>query len=160
MLSVTKFCFGLSLKQGTIIIGVSQSILSFMLLILSAAYAENPHELVEMSDKSIIPDLTILRGILIGIAVASAVQCVFSIMLIFGAETNRPLLLLPWLVLNPILITAYVLLTSAAIFSHNTLNNIPFVLTNLFMSSILVGVATYKFLSVYGFYKYLKGLNF
>lgn len=51
-------CCGFSLKHGTIIIGVVQSIVAFMFLVLSAAYAENPHELVDMSDPSIVPDPT------------------------------------------------------------------------------------------------------
>lgn len=52
-----NFCCGLSLKRGTVVIGVIQSILSFTFMILCAAYAENPHELVDMSDASIVPDL-------------------------------------------------------------------------------------------------------
>lgn len=50
-------CCGFSLKHGTIIIGVVQSILAFMFLILAAAYAEHPHELLDMSDPSIVPDV-------------------------------------------------------------------------------------------------------
>lgn len=50
-------CCGFSLKHGTIIIGVVQSIVAFMFLVLSAAYAENPHELIDMSDPSIVPNL-------------------------------------------------------------------------------------------------------
>lgn len=51
-------CCGFNLKHGTVIIGVFQSILAFMCLVLSAAYADNPHEIIDMSDPSIIPNLT------------------------------------------------------------------------------------------------------
>lgn len=51
------FCCNLNLKYGTILIGIFQSICAFMFLILSAAYAENPHELVDMNDPSILPNL-------------------------------------------------------------------------------------------------------
>lgn len=51
-------CCGFSLKHGTIIIGVVQSIVAFMFLVLAAAYADNPHELIDISDPSIVPDLT------------------------------------------------------------------------------------------------------
>lgn len=54
---VTTFCCGLSLKTGTIIIGTVQSIFAFIFLILSAAYAEHPHELIDMSDESIVPQV-------------------------------------------------------------------------------------------------------
>lgn len=56
MLQLKSFCCGLSLRHGTIIIGVTSSVLSFIILILSAAYAEHPHELLDMSDPSIQPD--------------------------------------------------------------------------------------------------------
>lgn len=54
---LTNWC-GLNLKHGTIVIGVIQSILAFMAMILAAAYAEHPHELISMADKSIVPDYT------------------------------------------------------------------------------------------------------
>lgn len=54
---VTTFCCGLSLKTGTIIIGTVQSIFAFIFLILSAAYAEHPHELIDMSDASVVPEV-------------------------------------------------------------------------------------------------------
>lgn len=50
-------CCGFSLKHGTIIIGVVQSIFAFMCLILSAAYAQHPEELIEMNDPSVLPKL-------------------------------------------------------------------------------------------------------
>lgn len=58
MTELKTFICGLSLKQGTVIIGVVQSIAAFMFLALSAAYAENPHELIDMSDPSLVPNLT------------------------------------------------------------------------------------------------------
>lgn len=54
---ITSFCCGFSLKSGTIIIGVVQSILTFIMMVLSAAYADNPHELIAMSDPSIVPEV-------------------------------------------------------------------------------------------------------
>lgn len=54
---VTTFCCGLSLKTGTIIIGTVQSIFAFIFLILSAAYAEHPHELIDMSDTAVVPEV-------------------------------------------------------------------------------------------------------
>lgn len=50
-------CCGFQLKHGTVIIGVLQSIFAFMSLILSAAYAVHPHELIELNDESVIPKL-------------------------------------------------------------------------------------------------------
>lgn len=54
---VTTFCCGLSLKTGTIVIGTVQSVFAFIFLILSAAYAEHPHELIDISDPSIVPEV-------------------------------------------------------------------------------------------------------
>lgn len=48
-------CCCCSLKAGTITIGIVESIISFMVLVLSAAYAENSHELVSMADPSVVP---------------------------------------------------------------------------------------------------------
>ncbi|ENN79081.1 hypothetical protein YQE_04463, partial [Dendroctonus ponderosae] len=81
-------CCGVSLKYGTIIIGVVQSIFAFMCMILSAAYVKHPHELVQLNDASVLPQLEILRTMLIIISVASALQCIFSIMLVFGAAAR------------------------------------------------------------------------
>ncbi|XP_023021760.2 uncharacterized protein [Leptinotarsa decemlineata] len=153
-------CCGFSLKHGTIIIGVVQSIIAFMFLVLSAAYAENPHELVDMSDPSIVPDLTILKVILIIISVGSALQCLFSIFLIFGAETNRPGLLTPWLILNPIALGVYILATLTAIIHHTSLNMTPFIIGHMLLGIIIVLIVAYKIMCVWNFYKHLKSLNF
>lgn len=50
-------CCGVSLKSGTIIIGVVQSIFAFMCMVLSAAYVQHPHELVQLNDASVLPSL-------------------------------------------------------------------------------------------------------
>lgn len=54
-MELKTFCCNISLKNGTILIGILQSIFAFMFMILSGAYANNPHELVDMSDPSIVP---------------------------------------------------------------------------------------------------------
>ncbi|KAJ8915901.1 hypothetical protein NQ315_015514, partial [Exocentrus adspersus] len=153
-------CCGFSLKNGTIIIGVLQSVIAFMFLILSAAYAVNPHELLDMSDPSVIPDPTVLRCILIIIAVGSAVQCIFSIMLIFGAVTNNPVLLLPWLILNPIALIIYLVGTFIAIIHHTGINNTPFIVGHLLFGLAVTLIVSYKILVVHNFFKHLKSLNF
>lgn len=50
-------CCCCSLKAGTITIGILESIISFMYLVLCAAYAESPQELVHMVDESVVPQL-------------------------------------------------------------------------------------------------------
>ncbi|KAK4886689.1 hypothetical protein RN001_002960 [Aquatica leii] len=155
-----KFCFGVTLKTGTIIIGVVQSIFSFMFMILCAAYAENPNELVDMSDKSIIPDIYTLRCLLILISTVSALQCIFSILLIFGAETNRPLLLLPWIILNPTAIVIYVITTIIGIIHHTGLNNRSFIVGHLIVGLAVCLIGGYNTLRVYNYYRHLKTLNF
>ncbi|RZC37032.1 uncharacterized protein BDFB_011168, partial [Asbolus verrucosus] len=130
-------CCGFSLKHGTIIIGIIQSVIAFMFLILTAAYAEHPHELVNMSDPSVVPDLSILRWLLIVISVASAIHCVFSIFLIFGAETNRPLLLVPWLVFYPIAVIVYIILILIAIIHHVDSDRILFIIGHLIAGAIV-----------------------
>lgn len=154
------FCCGISLKTGTIIIGVIQSILSFMFMILCAAYAENPHELVDMTDKSLLPDTLTLRCLLVIIAVASALQCIFSIFLIFGAETNRPLLFLPWLIFNPISIAAYVITTIIGMIQHSAINNTYFIVGHLLVGLGVCLIGGYNIVRVYRFYKHLRTLNF
>lgn len=54
---LANFCCGCNLKHGTIAIGVVQSVLAFTFMLLTAAYAEHPHELLDMSDPSIVPDI-------------------------------------------------------------------------------------------------------
>ncbi|XP_060530576.1 uncharacterized protein LOC132704544 isoform X2 [Cylas formicarius] len=153
-------CCGFSLKHGTIIIGVVQSIFAFMCLILSSAYAHNSHELIELSDPSIIPRMEVLRVFLIIVGVASALQCVFSIFLIFGAETNRPVLLLPWLGLNPATLAVYIVATLIAIVHHTADDNTPFVVGHVLISTVVTLVVIYNILTVYSFYKHLRKLNF
>ncbi|XP_018561417.1 uncharacterized protein LOC108903656 [Anoplophora glabripennis] len=153
-------CCGFSLKNGTIIIGVLQSVVAFMFLVLSSAYAENPHELLDMSDPSIVPDLTVLRSILIVIAIGSALQCLFSIMIIFGAVTNHPTLLLPWLILNPIALIVYLIGTFIAIIHHTGLNNTPFIVGHLVVGLAVTLIVCYKVLVVHNFFRHLKSLNF
>ncbi|CAH1159901.1 unnamed protein product [Phaedon cochleariae] len=153
-------CCGFSLKHGTIIIGVVQSIIAFMFLVLAAAYAENPHELIDMSDPSIVPDLSVLRGILIGVAVLNGLLCVFSILLIIGAETNRPALLRPWLVLNPVALILYIICNVVAIIHHNNMNNTPFIVGHFLLTIMATLVVCYKILCVWNFHKHLKSLNF
>ncbi|XP_065158183.1 uncharacterized protein [Atheta coriaria] len=160
MLQLKSFCCGLSLRHGTIIIGVTSSVLSFIILILSAAYAEHPHELLDMSDPSIQPDTQVLKIILITIAVGSALQCIFSIFLIFAAETNRPILLLPWIGFGPVCLAFYVLGTLIAIIHHSSDNNAIFITAHLMVTTICTAVASYKFLTVYSLYKHLRSLNF
>ncbi|KAJ8978808.1 hypothetical protein NQ317_014278 [Molorchus minor] len=127
-------CCGFSLKTGTIIIGVLQSIVAFMFLVLCAAYAENPHELVDMSDPSIVPDLTVLKYILIVLAVGSALQCVFSLFLIFAAVTNHPNLLVPWLVLNPVALFMYMVVTLIAVVHHTEVHRTTFIVGHLLLA--------------------------
>ncbi|KAH0814336.1 hypothetical protein GEV33_008453 [Tenebrio molitor] len=153
-------CCGFSLKHGTIIIGIVQSVLAFMCLILTAAYAEHPHELLDMSDPSLHPDLTTLRCLLIIIAVASAVQCALSILLIFGAETNRPMLLVPWLIFNPVAIVVYIISILIAIIHHSGDNSTFFIIGHLVMGTIVSLIAFYNIIAVHSFYKHLKSLNF
>ncbi|KAJ3659181.1 hypothetical protein Zmor_010884 [Zophobas morio] len=153
-------CCGFSLKHGTIIIGIVQSVLAFMCLILTAAYAEHPHELLDLSDSSIVPDLTVLRCLLIIISVASAVQCVLSILLIFGAETNRPVLLMPWLIFNPIAILVYIISILVAIIHHTGENSTYFIIGHLTVGTIVCLIAFYNVIAVHSFYKHLKSLNF
>ncbi|XP_022906327.1 uncharacterized protein [Onthophagus taurus] len=161
MIEIKKFICGLSLKHGTIIIGVVQSIASFMFLALSAAYAENPHELVDMSDPSLIPaQKVVLRAILICIATGSALHCAFSILLIFGAETNRPYLLLPWLIINPITVLAYVICAFVAVIYYTGPSQIIFFITQVVITLLLAFTLGYKILVVQNFYKFLKSLNF
>ncbi|KAJ8948284.1 hypothetical protein NQ318_020771 [Aromia moschata] len=143
-------CCGFSLKTGTIIIATLQSIVAFMFLVLSAAYAENPHELLDMSDSSIIPDLTVLKWILIILAVGSALQCVFSIFLIFAAITNHPNLLLPWLVLNPVALTTYIVGTLIAIIHHTDYNRTPFIIGHLLLALSVTCKYRYSTYSRYG----------
>ncbi|XP_056631233.1 uncharacterized protein LOC130441532 [Diorhabda sublineata] len=151
-------CCGFSLKHGTIIIGVVQSIFSFMFLVLAAAYAEHPNELIDISDISVGPSLTALRIALSIIALVSALECVFSILLIFGAETNRPKLLLPWLISNPVVLLAYILLTLMAIIHHT--RSALFIIGHLTLGFFATFIASFKFLCVWSFYKHLKSLNF
>lgn len=157
---VQKFACAISLKHGTIIIGVLQSIFAFMVLVLSSAYAENPSELVDMSDPSIVPDLQVLKTLLIIIAIGAAVHCFFSIFLIFGAETNRPVLLLPWLFYNPLVTAFYVITTLIAIIYHSEQNYTRFISAHIFLSVITLCIASYKVIVVRSFYKHLKSLNF
>nr|CAH7722193.1 unnamed protein product [Callosobruchus chinensis] len=133
----TNMCSSLSLKHRTIIIGVLQSIGAFMFLLLSAAYAENPHELIDMSDPSVVPDIKVLKTILIVIATGSALQCVFSILLIFAAETNRPTLIVPWLLLNPSIVLLYIIGTLIAIIHYSGNNVIPFIIGHLLFALIV-----------------------
>ncbi|CAH1963589.1 unnamed protein product [Acanthoscelides obtectus] len=137
MATETKIFPSLNLKHRTIIIGVMQSIGAFMFLVLSAAYAENPHELITMSDPSIVPDIKVLRIILITIATGSAFQCVFSILLIFAAETNRPVLVIPWLILNPAAVLVYVLGTLIAIIHYSGDNVVPFIIGHILFALIV-----------------------
>jgi len=160
MYNMKTFCCGLSLKHGTIITGVVQSILSFVILILSAAYAENPHELLDLSDPSIVPDTTVLKTILVIIASAGAIHCTFSILLIFGAETNRPVLLLPWLTFGPMCFMAYLLGTLIAIAHHSTVNVAIFITAHIIVAISLLLLGCYKFFTVLNYYKHLRSLNF
>ncbi|KAG5888612.1 hypothetical protein JTB14_037824 [Gonioctena quinquepunctata] len=131
-----------------------------MFMVLAAAYADNPHELVDMSDPSIVPDLNLLRVILIIISVASALQCLFSILLIFGAETNRPALLKPWLVLNPIVLLTYIVSTLMAILHHTSENMMLFIVGHMLFGMIVTLIVCYQILCVWNFHKHLKSLNF
>ncbi|KAF7268329.1 hypothetical protein GWI33_018523 [Rhynchophorus ferrugineus] len=158
--TVLSNCCGFSLKHGTIIIGVIQSIFAFMSLILTAAYAEHPHELIQMSDPSVVPKLEVLRVILIIIAVASALQCIFSICLIFGAELNKPSLLTPYLVINPLALFVYIVTTLIAIIHHTGENNAPFIIGHIAISCIVSLIVVYNFLTIYSFRQHLKRLNF
>ncbi|KRT80919.1 hypothetical protein AMK59_6153 [Oryctes borbonicus] len=160
MTELKTFICGLSLKQGTVIIGVVQSIAAFMFLALSAAYAGNPHELIDMSDPSIVPSFTILKSVLIFMAVGSALQCIFSILLIFGAETNRPLLLVPWLLINPLTIATYVVCTILSVFHYAGGSYVTFVLGHVVIGTSFCLTLAYEVLVVYSFYKFLKSLNF
>ncbi|EFA01686.1 uncharacterized protein LOC664274 [Tribolium castaneum] len=153
-------CCGFSLKHGTIIIGVVQSIISFMFLVLSAAYAEHPHELLEMSDPGIVPEISVLRCLLIIIAVASAVQCILSISIIFAAETNRPVLLVPWLIFNPVAVVVYIISILVAIIHHSGDNATFFIIGHLIIGAIVSLIALYNIIAVHSFYKHLKSLNF
>ncbi|CAH1103871.1 unnamed protein product [Psylliodes chrysocephalus] len=153
-------CCGFSLKHGTIIIGVVQSIVAFMFLVLAAAYADNPHELIDISDPSIVPDLTVLKTVLIIIAVGSALQCLFSILLIFAAETNRPRLLMPWLLLNPAALFVYIVTTLIAIVYHTGTNNTIFIVGHLLFGFLVTLIVCFKILCVWNFYKHQRSLNF
>lgn len=51
----SKSC-GCSKKTNIIVIGVIQAMLSFTFMILTAAYADKPQELLDMSDPSIVPN--------------------------------------------------------------------------------------------------------
>ncbi|CAH1963588.1 unnamed protein product [Acanthoscelides obtectus] len=160
MATETKIFPSLNLKHRTIIIGVMQSIGAFMFLVLSAAYAENPHELITMSDPSIVPDIKVLRIILITIATGSAFQCVFSILLIFAAETNRPVLVIPWLILNPAAVLVYVLGTLIAIIHYSGDNVVPFIIGHILFALIVTLIVGLKVHCVWKFYKHLRSLNF
>ncbi|CAH2004634.1 unnamed protein product [Acanthoscelides obtectus] len=160
MATETKIFPSLNLKHRTIIIGVMQSIGAFMFLVLSAAYAENPHELITMSDPSIVPDVKVLRIILITIATGSAFQCVFSILLIFAAETNRPVLVIPWLILNPAAVLLYVLGTLIAIIHYSGDNVVPFIIGHILFALIVTLIVGLKVHCVWKFYKHLRSLNF
>ncbi|XP_030745621.1 uncharacterized protein LOC115874570 [Sitophilus oryzae] len=153
-------CCGFSLKHGTIIIGVIQSIFAFMVMILCSAYAEHPHELVQMSDPSVIPELTTLRAILITCAVVSALQCVFSILLIFAAETNHPTLLMPWLILNPVALFVYIVGTLVTIIHHTGVNNASYIMAHIAFSTLISLIVIYQILTVYSLKQHLKRLNF
>ncbi|CAG9762362.1 unnamed protein product [Ceutorhynchus assimilis] len=153
-------CCGVSLKHGTIIIGVLNSIGAFTCMMMSAAYAVHPHELIEMNDDSVVPKLEILKGILITIAVASALQCIFSILLIFGAASNHPSLLTPWLVLNPVGLFVYVVGTLIAIIHHTGNNSTPYVVGHVFFSVWATVMVGFQLLVIYSFRTHLKRLNF
>ncbi|KAH1022248.1 uncharacterized protein LOC109535305 [Dendroctonus ponderosae] len=153
-------CCGVSLKYGTIIIGVVQSIFAFMCMILSAAYVKHPHELVQLNDASVLPQLEILRTMLIIISVASALQCIFSIMLVFGAAASHPVLLTPYLILNPVCLFIYIVGTLVAVVHHTGENNTPYIIGHLFISFVVTVIVSYKILIVHSYRQYLKRLNF
>ncbi|GLV35298.1 hypothetical protein CBL_01552 [Carabus blaptoides fortunei] len=113
-----------------------------------------------MSDPSIVPDLHTLKALLIIISVASALQCIFSIFIIFGAETNRPILLLPWLIFNPIAITIYVIGTVVGLVHHSGISNTGFVIGHLLVGIAICLIGGYKIVAVHSYYKHLKSLNF
>ncbi|KAL1489741.1 hypothetical protein ABEB36_013676 [Hypothenemus hampei] len=153
-------CCGLSLKYGTIIIGVVQSIFAFMCFILSAAYAAHPHELIEINDPSVIPEAETLKAMLIIISVSSGLQCIFSILLIFGAAANHPSLLSPWLILNPICLFVYIIGTLVAIIHHGTNNGTKFLIGHIMTSVLGTMLVSFQILIVYSFRQHLKRLNF
>ncbi|XP_066145761.1 uncharacterized protein [Euwallacea fornicatus] len=153
-------CCGFTLKHGTIIIGALQSVFAFMCLILSAAYAVHPHELIEMSDPSVVPKLEILKAMLIMFSVASVLQCVFSVMIVFGAVGNRPALFMPWLIFNPICLFVYEVGTLVAVIHHTSENNAPFIVGHIVASILFSMLVSYLTLTVYSYRQYLKRLNF
>ena len=153
-------CCGFSLKYGTIIIGVVQSIFAFMCMILSAAYVQHPQELVQLNDASVLPQLETLKTLLIITSVASAMQCLFSILLIFGAAANHPVLLTPYLILNPICLFVYIVGTLVAVIHHTGENHAPFIIGHLITSFLVTVIVSYKILVVYSYRQYLKRLNF
>lgn len=53
---ISTICCGCNLKHGTVAIGVVQAVLAFTFMLLTAAYAEHPHELLDLSDPGIVPD--------------------------------------------------------------------------------------------------------
>ncbi|XP_018319929.1 uncharacterized protein LOC108733327 [Agrilus planipennis] len=157
---MTEYFCGLGLKKATILIGIFQSILSFISFVLCAAYAEHPHELLELADTSVIPEMHVLKTVLVILSIANALQCVFSIMIIFGALTNRPLLLLPWLILNPISLAVYILGTIAALVRHSNASHVAFFTGHLLIASIVSLIGGYNIFLVRNYYIYLKRLNF
>ncbi|CAH0560923.1 unnamed protein product [Brassicogethes aeneus] len=150
----------LSLKHSTIIIGTFSSIISFIAMLLTATYSEHPHELIDMADPSLIPGHHALKVILIICASISGLQCLFSILIIFGAETNRPALLLPWLIYNPIFIAIYLIATIIGVVNHSDTDKAHFVFGHLVFSTIIAGLFAWKFSIVYRFFKHLRSLNF
>lgn len=157
---LSTVCCGCNLKHGTVAIGVVQALLAFTFMMLTAAYAEHPHELLDLSDPTIATSATTLKCLLIIISVASAVQCIFSIMLVFAAESNRPNLLVPWLVFNPIAIGIYVISTIVGLVHHNGISNTGYVISHLVVGLAICLIGGYKIVAVHSYYKHLKSLNF
>lgn len=62
---ISTICCGCSMKTGVIVIGAVQSVLAFAFMVLTAAYADHPQELLDMSDPSIIPSATSMSYILL-----------------------------------------------------------------------------------------------
>ncbi|XP_044730544.1 uncharacterized protein LOC123293707 [Chrysoperla carnea] len=148
-------------RRGTCIVGALQSILSFTIMILSGVYSQNPHELVELSDGTVSEEtLQALSGVLIIVCLGSALMVVLSILIIFGAQTQQPILLLPWIYYYGIILTFYMLGIFTQVFSLVMLNAFAVGCVTLLGGLITLYIGLYMCTIVYSHYSDLKKLNF
>jgi hypothetical protein len=152
VMMLRQCCCGCTLKTGTIIIGVLTILGGLGNLIGGITTA------VRAADNFVDAEsVQVFVGVGAVLAVLGAILLVFSVLLIIGAQNDRPSLLVPWMVYTIVFLitnTVLYIFEAAEYFSrYDNVNGAG----NIVAAVIFVLLQTYFLLVVYSLYRELRG---